>query len=131
MGIISAAILPKILALPETIIVQAKRFYQKWGSPSVKIVSAIQFETELDFSEYLDDDFEGDRNATKYELVGFIEHRGKTLKSGHFLSFFKRSNGSWVEINDTRVEVKTIQDLKKEFASGYMFMYNRIEPKEY
>lgn len=127
-GVISAARLVRIRNLPKTLIIHAKRFYQEFNKPARKINAKIDFEPEIDLAEYLDDNFEGDRNASKYELVGFIKHHGKNLKSGHYYTFFKRSDGTWVEINDSVVKERSEKRMQAEFADGYMFMYNRIEP---
>lgn len=123
----SAETLLRILALPETLIIQPKRFFQESGKAARKINAKIGFEPVIDLADYLDANFEGNRNETKYELIGFIKHQGTALRSGHYYSYFKRSDGTWVEINDSAVKIRKEKEMAKDFADGYMFMYNRIK----
>jgi len=37
----------------------------------------------------------------KFNLIGLVNHKGKTLESGHYVSFTKRLDGNWYHCNDS------------------------------
>ena len=47
----------------------------------------------------------------KYELQCIIEHQGTSVLSGHYVSYFKISDDSWYEANDTIITPKRTQEL--------------------
>ena len=47
----------------------------------------------------------------KYELQYIIEHRGHSVQFGHYVSYFKISDGSWYEANDTIITAKRTEEL--------------------
>ena len=72
----------------------------------------------------------------KYTLFGFIIHKGKYLKKGHYFSIVKRDK-IWYECNDNSItELKGFSldgyiffdkiDLDEMNRNGYLFFYRKI-----
>ena len=50
----------------------------------------------------------------KYELQCIIEHRGRRVQSGHYVSYFKISDGTWYEADDEIITQKWTDQLPKQ-----------------
>ena len=59
----------------------------------------------------------------KYELIGFLQHKGTSALCGHYVATIKR-NGSWVLYNDEKVAVYPA-DEPPEFGKGYLYLFRR------
>lgn len=126
-GYTSASTQFVIHALPQNILIQAKRFFtDATGTKFFKNTAEINVDEVLDFKEFLAQEYRDTETRTRYELVSFIAHMGNTVKSGHYYSLFKRSDGTWVRINDTKCEQIPRSEMLQEAKSGYLFMYRRI-----
>ena len=121
-GVHTAATQFKIKTLPNNIIIQANRFFSDTNGVRSKNVSKIIIDETVDFAPYL---LEQTETITTYELVSFIVHEGRTLGRGHYYSIFKRSDGSWVKINNSRCSQIAHAEMVKEAEDGYLFMYRK------
>ncbi|KAI8841754.1 hypothetical protein BC829DRAFT_402114 [Chytridium lagenaria] len=64
-----------------------------------------------------------DNAPPKYELMGFISHRGPSAHCGHYVAHVKVGSG-WVLFNDNKVvEVENVEKAAKE---AYMFFYKKV-----
>ncbi len=50
----------------------------------------------------------------KYELQCIIEHRGRRVQNGHYVSYFKISDGTWYESDDEFITQKWTHELPKQ-----------------
>ena len=56
-----------------------------------------------------------------YSLSGFIEHRGNSIHSGHYVAYLKK-NGTWYQFNDSRVR----ECSKPPIHQAYMLFFSRV-----
>ena len=59
----------------------------------------------------------------KYELIGFLQHKGTSALCGHYVATIKR-DGKWVLYNDEKVAVYP-SDEPPEFGKGYLYLFRR------
>jgi ubiquitin carboxyl-terminal hydrolase 5/13 len=59
----------------------------------------------------------------KYELIGFLQHKGTSALCGHYVATIKR-DGKWVLYNDEKVAVYP-DDEPPEFGKGYLYLFHR------
>ena len=50
----------------------------------------------------------------KYELQYIIEYRGRSVQSGHYVSYFKINDDIWYEANDLHISIIATQDLSRQ-----------------
>jgi len=43
---------------------------------------------------------QGNRLTGKYDLVGVLTHKGRSADSGHYVSWVKQDDGSWIQFDD-------------------------------
>lgn len=83
-------------------------------------------EEEAPASAAVDDSAEAlpalDENPVKYELCGFVEHRGTSTRSGHYVAYLFK-DGRWVQFNDRKV--CETDSPPTQFA--YMYFFRRLE----
>ena len=113
----------KIKTLPDNLIIQANRFYSDANGVRSKNDSKINIDETIDFAPYLLPELT--ETITTYELVSFIVHVGRNLKSELYYSIFKRSDGSWVKINNNICSRIGPEQMAKEAKDGYLFMYRK------
>jgi ubiquitin carboxyl-terminal hydrolase 5/13 len=63
-----------------------------------------------------------DTKTAKYELSGFVEHRGTSTRSGHYVAYLFK-DGRWVHFNDRKV--CEADSPPTQFA--YMYFFRRCE----
>lgn len=75
----------------------------------------------------------------KYELIGVICHLGKSVHSGHYICYNKRtfdppidfkdqkepSSSIWVRFNDTKIYLSKEDDFQHK-EKGYLYLYRRL-----
>jgi ubiquitin carboxyl-terminal hydrolase 5/13 len=59
----------------------------------------------------------------KYELIGFLQHKGTSALCGHYVATIKR-DGRWVLYNDDKVAVYP-DDEPPQFGKGYLYLFRR------
>ena len=59
----------------------------------------------------------------KYDLIGFVPHLGKSVKSGHYVKCYK-SNNDWMVINDSNIYKLDDDSLRDK---SYMCCFKRVD----
>ena len=59
----------------------------------------------------------------KYELIGFLQHKGTSALCRHYVATIKR-DGKWVLYNDGEVAVYPDNE-PPEFGKGYLYLFHR------
>jgi ubiquitin C-terminal hydrolase len=121
-----------ITRLPDTLVIHLIR-HAFAGTGGKKNNSLVRFPLDdLDMTPYVfkrpDTEMqkhEG-RSITHYRCYAVVQHRGETLKEGHFFTLVRdKKNNQWYEYNDTdvtRVNAGDTQD-----SRSYLLFYERIE----
>ncbi|CAG8734379.1 6202_t:CDS:10 [Acaulospora morrowiae] len=69
-----------------------------------------------------------DEESAKYNLYGFIHHRGGS-GSGHYIAYAKNpTDGNWYEYDDTYVTKKSEAEISR--LEAYVLFYQRTSPKK-
>ncbi|ELR25492.1 ubiquitin specific protease, putative [Acanthamoeba castellanii str. Neff] len=109
---------------PPILVVQLKRFDVMSGGG--KINKTVTFREQLDIAKVMSED-KKEEGGVLYELYGTIVHYGRTMFSGHYVSFIK-SNGLWHLFDDDQVvEVNNAIVLKQ---NAYMLFFQRVYTPE-
>lgn len=103
--VVGALVSHEIVAWPQTVILQLKRF----ASTSVSAVK--EFEEVVDFDEEL-------HCGGLYQLRAVIVHEGTSANSGHYFAYVKR-NERWFRGSDMAVRIVSFDDVKS--CAGYLF----------
>ncbi|CAG8499694.1 11163_t:CDS:10, partial [Acaulospora colombiana] len=120
----------RITRLPETLCIQLKRF--RYSSHTSKIGTHVQFPMEdLEMGPYCKDsslkstkDERDVTESTKYNLYGFIHHRGGS-GSGHYIAYAQNPiDGNWYEYDDT----KSVAEISR--LEAYVLFYRRTSPEK-
>ena len=64
--------------------------------------------------------------GARYELVGFVQHLGRTAHSGHYVAYTKQ-DGEWILFNDEKA-VKVAG--RPPFEHAYLLMWHRVDAME-
>lgn len=69
--------------------------------------------------------------AGKYELQGVLTHKGRSADSGHYVSWVKQQDGSWVLFDDDELILKTDEDVMALSGGGdwhmaYLLLYQEV-----
>ncbi|KAJ3284164.1 hypothetical protein HDU79_008435 [Rhizoclosmatium sp. JEL0117] len=59
----------------------------------------------------------------RYELIGFISHRGTSAHCGHYVAHIKKGD-SWVLFNDNKVA--EVPDIQKAVGEAYIYFYKSV-----
>jgi ubiquitin carboxyl-terminal hydrolase 5/13 len=65
-----------------------------------------------------------DNSPPRYRCVAFIEHRGGSVHSGHYVSYLRKSVGGqvkWLQFNDSRVHITPVPPAH----SSYMLVFEK------
>ena len=89
----------KPIKFPDYLIIHLKRF-EEYKNEYRKIKKSIEYPLEMDMDEYCNKPW---ASLGKFNLCGVINHKGKTMEGGHYLSFSKRFDGSWWYCNDSQI----------------------------
>lgn len=89
----------KPIKFPEFLIINIKRFEQ-YNNAYRKIKKPLEYPLEINMDEYCNKPW---ARLGKFNLVGIINHKGKTIESGHYVAFTKRFDGHWYHCNDSTV----------------------------
>lgn len=73
--------------------------------------------------------------AGKYELQGVLTHKGRSADSGHYVSWVKQQDGSWVLFDDDDLIIKKDEDVLALCGGGdwhmaYLLLYRAIRVPE-
>jgi ubiquitin carboxyl-terminal hydrolase 8 len=105
-------------SFPEVLVVSLKRFTNMNKKRSNRVTAPMD---ELDLSKYV----KGYNKETyKYELYGVANHIGNAM-GGHYFAYIKGKSGAWYEINDTRVNKISADNVITPKA--YVFFYRKKE----
>ena len=105
----------KISRPPEILILSLQRIDEN----KKKLGYSVNFEENLDISEFIDKDC-GYARDCKYQLFAVINHSG-SINSGHYYSYLKLEQKDWFEFNDSIV--KNIKDISDSSESAYALFY--------
>lgn len=106
---------------PEILCIQLKRFKHE-GYFSSKINTQVIFPIEgLELKPFLND-----QSSHKYDLFGFISHRG-SINGGHYVSYCKHESGQWLEYDDSYVTPFAEKDIAN--VQAYILFYRLCDPK--
>ncbi|KAI9328678.1 hypothetical protein DFJ73DRAFT_800540 [Zopfochytrium polystomum] len=64
-----------------------------------------------------------DALPAKYELIGFISHKGTSAHCGHYVAHLRKGD-QWVLFNDNKVV--EVPDVAKAVGDGYIYIYRRL-----
>ena len=84
----------EIRKLPKLLVINLSR-YKIGRVAQLKIMNPVKLEEKLVLKE-------GDKDVT-YQLRGVISHKGKHLRSGHYIAFTKQPDRTWAKCDDFRV----------------------------
>lgn len=71
----------------------------------------------------------------KYELTGVLTHKGRSADSGHYVSWVKQHDGSWVLFDDDELLMKKDEDVLALCGGGdwhmaYLLLYKAVKVPE-
>lgn len=89
----------KPIKFPDYLIIHIKRF-EEHNNAYRKIKKSLEYPLEINMDEYCNKPW---ARLGKFNLTGVINHKGKTIESGHYISFSKRFDGSWWYCNDAEI----------------------------
>ena len=101
---------------PSFLIIQLNRFSQELHTKSLhKNHTHVMAENNISIQN------------TQFEIIGAIEHKGSTLKSGHYLTYLKASSGNWFMCDDNSIPIpKTENNVLKEL-NMYIYLFKRCD----
>ena len=100
------------LTLPDTLIVQIKRFKKDKYGISNKDHARVNFSLEMN------------TNGKRYELYAVIEHMGQN-NGGHYKAYCKENiNKQWYQYNDSTVICVDVERIP--FKNAYILFYKRV-----
>jgi ubiquitin C-terminal hydrolase len=114
--------------------VQSEKCLKLWRNPTILIItlkrfdrflrkdsSKIQFNTELDISQYcLKDDV-----SSKYNLCAVAHHSGG-IGSGHYNCICKHKSGKWIAIDDVMVRDAKEEEVNYVLNNGYVYFFEKV-----
>jgi ubiquitin C-terminal hydrolase len=72
------------------------------------------------------------KEATNYNLYGYIIHEGSSTSCGHYTAIVSSSNDCWFYISDTNVkEISKSRALDTESFTPYLLFYQKEKEKNY
>jgi len=76
---------------------------------------------------------ENENSSGWYELFAVITHKGRSVDSGHYVSWVKVAEGKWVKCDDDKVTSQNDEDIKKLSGGGdwhcaYILFYRSRKP---
>ena len=112
-----------IVALPEVLLLHVNRLsgIQKYK----RLYHQVEFPFEdLSMSEFCD--LSDKSESSSYDLVGLIGHFGSSVK-GHFVAYcYEDKLLSWVEFNDLKAKIVTIQQMEDVLRENiYLLVFRR------
>ena len=99
-----------IRTAPNTLCIQLTRFAGGRNAP--KVQTLVRANPDLQLLGFIN-----------YELVATLDHIGRTIQNGHYVSKVRHTDGSWKLYNDTGVS--TISDLGVVSSDNYFLMYRK------
>ena len=105
----------KISRPPEILILSLQRI----GEYKKKLGYSVNFEENIDISEFIDKDC-GYARDCNYQLFAVINHSG-SINSGHYYTYLKIEKKDWFEFNDSKV--KKIEDISDSSETAYALFY--------
>jgi ubiquitin carboxyl-terminal hydrolase 14 len=71
----------------------------------------------------------------RYELIGVLTHKGRSLDSGHYVSWVKQPDGQWVQFDDDNMILRKEEEVLTLSGGGdwhmaYMLLYKAIRVPE-
>mmetsp|Transcript_26156 Transcript_26156/g.25335 ORF Transcript_26156/g.25335 Transcript_26156/m.25335 type:complete len:115 (+) Transcript_26156:1698-2042(+) len=110
----------KPIKFPELLIIHIKRF-EEFNQTYRKIKKPIEYPLEISMDEYCNKPW---ARLGKFNLIGLVSHKGKTLESGHYVAFTKRQDGIWYNCNDDTVtRVQKVEQILEQKNQAYILLY--------
>lgn len=107
-----------IATAPQVLILHFKRFTNQ-GEKNKKTVTfplALGLDT-------------ADGSKVRYSLYGVIVHDGQSCASGHYFSYVRWEDGTWYEVNDSKVIQKDVREATSQGAA-YILFYQRQDKEK-
>jgi uncharacterized UBP type Zn finger protein len=86
-----------------------------------KFIGLVKFEKELDIKYYIDS--QNNQYNTKYDLIGIINHLGKSSSSGHYTACCLTDNEKYYYFSD--INVTQVNEPYFEDHEPYLLFYRR------
>ena len=116
-----------LLTLPNILVVQLKRFWFDWRENKAgKYDEIVTYPEILEINpEFMTESQrkEARKEPQKYQLIGVVVHKGKTLGKGHYIAYTLQQ-GTWFECDDK--VVKKVQDKTALEQQAYMLWYRKF-----
>ena len=103
-----------ILSTPKVLVLQLNRFK---GLQKIKDFVRFPSQLRLNYASV------GDREHQLYRLTGVVCHKGRSLRSGHYVAFVL-AEGKWLKANDTTVHEVRYETVKRQEV--YLLFYVRL-----
>jgi ubiquitin C-terminal hydrolase len=109
----------RIESLPDVVPISVLRYrYNMTTGEAVKLKTALDIPEFLDLSTFCLNASE----PSRYRLKMFVQHRGDTTRSGHYVSY-ARDGEQWREFNDRTVTDIGTKALFQQASSSTLFFY--------
>lgn len=108
------------------------------GKPFLESDGMVSPPTKIDTTFVIrpDTQFVLPENTGAYKLIGFIEHIGSNLRSGHYVYHWLNEDGDWYTFDDSEAKPwnESTQNSEKTdfppFGHGYIYLYERVGNKD-
>ena len=100
----------QLMKAPHFLFLQLLRFGNGFNGP--KVNTLVQFEAELILP-----------NDDKYEVLGAINHRGTTLRAGHYVTYVKSETDQWLHFDDTHSQSSSLEEANN--PDNYILLFKR------
>ena len=108
-AVVSRTLEWKIVTSPEVLLIQIDQitWTRNVSSKAGRQVPAIP--EELNLAEYL---YDKTGPNTRYRLMGVVNHSGKNLNCGHYVSHVRDASGNWFMLDDDTVSASSVAMLQ-------------------
>ncbi|ADI38118.1 ubiquitin carboxyl-terminal hydrolase family protein [Waddlia chondrophila] len=114
--------------IPDTLVVQLKRFVHKGGELFAKIDDSVEIGEEVDMKALIDKSLLNgdDVPSTRYRVTGVVLHGG-SLDGGHYTADVK-IKGKWESRSDSSVNSNPEEgEIEENREKGYIYVLERIK----
>lgn len=112
-----------IYQAPNVLMLQLKRF-DPFGR---KIVKPVKYNEVLNLDPYITKESPSSTKKNIYNLYGVVLHYGNSIRSGHYTTIVKSSNGTWLSIDDEEVITISKSKVLDAMSEAYLLFYCRKE----
>ena len=110
-----AALQKSLTKYPAYLFIQLLRFAS--SASGIKVSTHVKIGEEIVFS-----------NGYKYEVLGFLNHKGRTVQAGHFVTFMKSDLGQWILFDDDKLCSSTLDEA--DSPDNYIIFCKKTENEQ-